>query len=196
MGTYFTCSLLFWYVGLIPDLATLRDRAKTKIRKIVFGILSLGWRGGNRQWKHYELAYLILAGISTPLVLVGSLDGLDRLCRTRSFRAGTRLSSRPILLPALFSPDLRMVMTLAMIARKVFNLENFITLNHLEKMNKIMLVTGMMVGYAYACEIFHRLVFGQSVRAVHVYQPCLRAVRVGVLDDGLLQRDRAAALLV
>ena len=69
VGSYFTVSLLFWYTGLLPDLATLRDRAKTRLRKIAFGIFSLGWRGGNKQWKHYEMAYLILAGLSTPLVL-------------------------------------------------------------------------------------------------------------------------------
>ena len=69
VGTYFTVSLLFWYTGLIPDLASMRDRAKTKIRKFVLGIFSLGWRGGNRQWQNYELAYLLLAGLSTPLVL-------------------------------------------------------------------------------------------------------------------------------
>lgn len=69
VGTYFTVSLLFWYTGMIPDLATMRDRAKTRIRKIVFGILSVGWHGGNRQWKHYEMAYLLLAGMATPLVL-------------------------------------------------------------------------------------------------------------------------------
>ncbi len=80
VGTYFTCSLLFWYVGLIPDLATLRDRATTKIRKIAYGIFALGWHGGNTQWKHYELAYLILAGISTPLVLSVHSIVVDRLC--------------------------------------------------------------------------------------------------------------------
>ncbi|MBD3332197.1 hydrogenase, partial [candidate division GN15 bacterium] len=69
VGTYFTASLMFWYVGLIPDLATIRDRATSKIKKIFYGIFSLGWRGGNRQWRHYELAYLVLAGVSTPLVL-------------------------------------------------------------------------------------------------------------------------------
>ncbi|MCX6962228.1 MAG: polysulfide reductase NrfD, partial [Verrucomicrobia bacterium] len=69
VSTYFTVSVLFWYTGLIPDLATLRDRCKTKIRKFIYGVLALGWRGGNRQWRHYEMAYLILAGLSTPLVL-------------------------------------------------------------------------------------------------------------------------------
>ena len=69
VGTYFTVSVLFWYTGLIPDIATLRDRAKTKIRKFAYGILALGWRGSNRHWRHYEMAYLLLAGLSTPLVL-------------------------------------------------------------------------------------------------------------------------------
>ncbi|MFN9954384.1 MAG: hydrogenase, partial [bacterium] len=69
VSTYFTVSLIFWYLGLIPDLASLRDRAKTRLRQMIYGILALGWRGSNRQWTHYEKAYLILAGISTPLVL-------------------------------------------------------------------------------------------------------------------------------
>ncbi len=153
VSTYFTVSCLFWYVGLIPDLATLRDRATHKIRKIIYGIFSLGWRGGNRQWQHYEKAYLILAGIATPLVLsvhtvvsfdfaVGVVPGWHTTIFPPYFVAG-----------AIFS-GFAMVMTLAVIARKIYNLEDFITLNHLECMNKIMLVTGTMVGYAYACEFF------------------------------------------
>ncbi len=153
VSTYFTVSCLFWYVGLIPDLATLRDRATNKIRKIVYGIFALGWRGGNRQWQHYEKAYLILAGIATPLVLsvhtvvsfdfaVGVVPGWHTTIFPPYFVAG-----------AIFS-GFAMVMTLAVIARKIYSLEDFITLNHLECMNKIMLVTGTMVGYAYACEFF------------------------------------------
>jgi len=153
VGTYFTASLLFWYTGLIPDLATLRDRAKNKIRKIIFGILALGWRGGNRQWKHYELAYLILAGISTPLVLsVHSVVSTDFAV---SIIPGWHTTIFPpyFVAGAIFS-GFAMVMTLSIIARKVFGLENYITVNHLEKMNKIMLLTGMMVGYAYSIEFF------------------------------------------
>lgn len=153
VSTYFTVSLLFWYVGLIPDLATLRDRAKTKWRKIMLGLFSLGWRGGNKQWKHYERAYLILAGISTPLVLsvhsvvsfdfaVSQLPGWHTTIFPPYFVAG-----------AIFS-GFAMVMTLAIVARKVYHLEDYITLQHLEVMNKIMLATGMMVGYAYGCEFF------------------------------------------
>lgn len=153
VGTYFTCSLLFWYVGLIPDLATMRDRAKTKIRQIIFGILSLGWRGGNRQWRHYELAYLILAGISTPLVL--SVHSVVSTDFSVSQLPGWHTTIFPpyFVVGAIFS-GFAMVVTLAIILRKVFGLENYITLFHLEKMNKIMLVTSLMVGYAYGIEFF------------------------------------------
>ncbi|MBD3257076.1 hydrogenase, partial [candidate division GN15 bacterium] len=150
---YFTCSLLFWYTGLIPDLATIRDRAKTKLRKFVSGFFSLGWRGGNRQWKHYELAYLILAGVSTPLVLsVHSVVSTDFAV---SILPGWHTTIFPpyFVAGAIFS-GFAMVMTLAIIVRKVYHLEHIITMNHLEKMNKIMLLTGMMVGYAYSCEFF------------------------------------------
>jgi len=153
VGTYFTVSLLFWYVGLIPDLATLRDRAKSRIRKIVYGIFALGWRGGQRQWKHYELSYLLLAGLATPLVLsvhsvvsfdfaVGVIPGWHTTIFPPYFVAG-----------AIFS-GFAMVMTLAVITRKAYGLEDFITIKHLERMNIIMLVTGLMVGYAYAVELF------------------------------------------
>ncbi len=153
VGTYFTCSLLFWYVGLVPDLATLRDRAKTKARKILYGIFALGWHGGNRQWQHYELAYLILAGISTPLVL--SVHSIVSTDFATSVLPGWHTTIFPpyFVAGAIFS-GFAMVMSLALIARKVYKLENFITMNHLEKMNKIMLVTGMMVGYSYGCEFF------------------------------------------
>lgn len=153
VGTYFTASLLFWYVGLIPDLATLRDRARSKVRQIVLGLFSVGWRGGNRQWKHYELAYLILAGISTPLVLsVHSVVSTDFAV---SILPGWHTTIFPpyFVAGAIFS-GFAMVMTLAIIVRKIFNLQDYITVNHLEKMNKIMLLTGMMVGYAYTIEFF------------------------------------------
>jgi molybdopterin-containing oxidoreductase family membrane subunit len=153
VGTYFTASLLFWYTGLIPDLATLRDRAKTKLRKVVLGLLAVGWRGGNRQWKHYELAYLILAGVSTPLVLsVHSVVSTDFAV---SLLPGWHTTIFPpyFVAGAIFS-GFAMVMTLSIIARKVFALQDFITIGHLEKINKIMLLTGMMVGYAYSIEFF------------------------------------------
>lgn len=153
VSTYFTISLLFWYIGLIPDLASIRDRAKNKIRKAAYTLLSMGWRGSNRNWSHYETAYLLLAGLSTPLVLsvhsvvsfdfaVSNLPGWHTTIFPPYFVAG-----------AIFS-GFAMVVTLLVIVREVFNLKNYITIGHLEKMNKIIMATGMMVGYAYACEFF------------------------------------------
>lgn len=153
VSTYFTASLLFWYVGLIPDLATLRDRTSKRVRKIILGVLSLGWRGGNRQWKHYELAYLILAGISTPLVLsVHSVVSTDFAV---SIIPGWHTTIFPpyFVAGAIFS-GFAMVLTLAILIRKIFELEDFITLRHLDRIAKIMLLTGMMVGYAYSIEFF------------------------------------------
>jgi Ni/Fe-hydrogenase subunit HybB-like protein len=153
VSTYFIASALFWYTGLIPDLATYRDRAKTKIKKIIFGITALGWRGGNRQWRHYELAYLILAGISTPLVLsVHSVVSTDFAV---SILPGWHTTIFPpyFVAGAIFS-GFAMVISLTVIARKIFSLEDLITIDHMEKMNKIILLTGSMVGYAYSMEFF------------------------------------------
>ncbi|MDX9758862.1 MAG: NrfD/PsrC family molybdoenzyme membrane anchor subunit [Bacteroidota bacterium] len=153
VGTYFTVSFLFWYVGLIPDLATFRDRATTRIRKAIFGVLALGWRWANRQWKHYELAYLMLAGLATPLVL--SVHSVVSTDFATSLIPGWHTTIFPpyFVAGAIFS-GFGMVLTLAIIARRVFHLENLITIDHFEKMNKIILVTGSMVGYAYIMEFF------------------------------------------
>ncbi len=153
VGTYFTCSLLFWYVGLIPDLATLRDRAKTRVRKILYGIFAIGWRGGNRQWKHYELAYLILAGIMTPLVL--SVHSVVSTDFATSVVPGWHTTIYPpyFVAGAIFS-GFAMVMTLILIARRIYHLEDIITMKHLERMNILMLVTGLMVSYSYVSEFF------------------------------------------
>lgn len=153
VSTYFTVSLLFWYVGLVPDLATLRNRAKSKIKQIVFGILSLGWRGGNQQWKHYELAYLILAALATPLVLsVHSIVSTDFAV---SILPGWHTTIFPpyFVAGAIFS-GFAMVMTLAILARSAFGLKDIFNIRVLERMNLIMLVTGSMVGYAYSMEFF------------------------------------------
>ena len=153
VSTYFTISLTFWYMGLVPDIASVRDRAKNKIRKIVLTILSLGWRGSNKNWLHYEQAYLIFAGLSTPLVLsvhsvvsfdfaVSQLPGWHTTIFPPYFVAG-----------AIFS-GFAMVVTLLVLMREAFNLKHYITMDHLEKMNKVIMATGMIVGYAYACEFF------------------------------------------
>jgi len=154
VGTYFTCSAMFWYTGLIPDLATFRDRAKSRIKKTIFGVLSLGWRGGNRQWKHYELAYLLLAGISTPLVLsVHSVVSTDFAV---SLIPGWHTTIFPpyFVAGAIFS-GFAMVMTLAIVARIIFpQIKDYITMDHLGKIAKVILLTGTMVGYAYSMEFF------------------------------------------
>ena len=153
VSTYFTISAVFWYVGLIPDLATLRDRAKNKARKVIYTMLSLGWRGSNRNWNHYETAYMILAGLSTPLVL--SVHTIVSMDFATSVIPGWHTTIFPpyFVAGAIFS-GFAMVVTLLVITREVFGFKNYITLDHLEKMNKIIMATGMMVGYAYACEFF------------------------------------------
>jgi len=153
VGTYFTVSLMFWYTGLIPDLATLRDRAKTRVRKVVFAIFSIGWRGGNKQWKNYELAYLLLAGLSTPLVL--SVHSVVSTDFATSVIPGWHSTIFPpyFVAGAIFS-GFAMVLTLAIIARKVYGLEHILTVRHFEKMNMVIMVTGMMVGYSYSMEFF------------------------------------------
>jgi len=164
VGTYFTVSLLFWYTGLIPDLATLRDRARTKIRRLVYGFLAMGWRGSNRQWQHYEIALLLLAGLATPLVL--SVHSVVSTDFATSLVPGWHTTLFPpyFVAGAIFS-GFAMVMTLALLARAVFHLENIITIQHLEKMNKIMLVTGSMVGYSYMVEFFIAWYSGNSAEA-------------------------------
>lgn len=153
VSTYGTVSALFWYVGLIPDLATLRDRATTPVRKTIYGLLSLGWRGSATQWRHYELAYLLLAGLSTPLVL--SVHSIVSFDFATSLLPGWHTTIFPpyFVAGAVFS-GFAMVVTLMTLARWIYGLENLITMKHLENMCKVMLATGMIVGFAYGTEFF------------------------------------------
>ncbi|MFZ2323233.1 MAG: NrfD/PsrC family molybdoenzyme membrane anchor subunit [Ignavibacteriaceae bacterium] len=153
VSTYFTVSLVFWYVGLIPDFATLRDRTPSKLKKTVYSIFSLGWRHSNRHWTHYEKAYMLLAGFATPLVL--SVHTIVSFDFAVSILPGWHATIFPpyFVAGAIFS-GFAMVVTVLVFVRKIFNLEHLITIDHLEKMNKIILATGMMVGYAYAMEFF------------------------------------------
>jgi molybdopterin-containing oxidoreductase family membrane subunit len=153
VSIYGTVSALFWYVGLIPDLATVRDRSRTTIRRVVYGLLALGWRGSNRHWQHYERAYLILAALATPLVLsVHSIVSMDFAV---SQLPGWHTTIFPpyFVAGAIFS-GFAMVVSLMVICRKAFGMEQILTVRHFENMAKIMLVTGMMVGYAYSIEFF------------------------------------------
>lgn len=153
VSTYFMVSLIFWYVGLIPDFATLRERASTKIKKVIYSTFSLGWRFSNRHWQHYEMVYLILAGFATPLVL--SVHTIVSFDFAVSILPGWHTTIFPpyFVAGAVFS-GFAMVQNVLIFVRRIFNYEHIITLDTLEKMNKIMLVTGSMVGYAYAMEFF------------------------------------------
>lgn len=153
VSTYFTISALFWFLGLVPDLASIRDRAKNPLRKAIYTLLSMGWRGSNKNWSHYEVAYLLLAGLSTPLVLsVHSVVSFDFAV---SLLPGWHTTIFPpyFVAGAIFS-GFAMVVTLLVMVREIFGLKNYITIDHLEKMNKIIMATGLMVGYAYSCEFF------------------------------------------
>jgi Ni/Fe-hydrogenase subunit HybB-like protein len=153
VGTYFTVSLLFWYMGMLPDLAAIRDRATSPIRRFVYGMLAMGWRGSSRQWHRYERAYLILAALATPLVL--SVHSVVSFDFATSQLPGWHTTIFPpyFVAGAIFS-GFAMVVSLLVPAREFFGLKNLIEMSHLEHMNKVILATGTMVGYAYGMEFF------------------------------------------
>ena len=153
VSTYFTVSLLFWFLGLIPDLATLRDRARRRVPRFIYGMLAMGWRGSAIHWHRYEMAYLLLAGLATPLVVsvhtvvsfdfaVALVPGWHSTIFPPYFVAG-----------AIYS-GFAMVLTIAIPLRKLYGLEDFITLRHLKNMGIVMLATGMIVAYGYLMETF------------------------------------------
>ncbi|MBX7165852.1 MAG: polysulfide reductase NrfD [Pirellulales bacterium] len=153
ISTYLTVSLLFWYTGLVPDLATLRDRSTSPIARRVFGFFALGWRGSARQWHRYERAYLLLAALSTPLVLsVHSVVSFD--FATSQLPGWHTTIFPPYFVAGAIFGGFAMVVLLLVPVRSIFHLKHLITLRHLENMNKIIMATGMMVGYAYATEFF------------------------------------------
>jgi Ni/Fe-hydrogenase subunit HybB-like protein len=153
VGTYATVSLLFWFVGLIPDLATLRDRAKNHFARRVYGLLAMGWRGSALHWHRYEIAYLLLAGLATPLVV--SVHTVVSFDFTIAVLPGWHSTIFPpyFVAGAIFS-GFAMVLTLAIPLRAVYKLEDFITARHLDNMAKILLATGLIVGYGYMMETF------------------------------------------
>jgi molybdopterin-containing oxidoreductase family membrane subunit len=153
VSTYATVSLLFWYVGLIPDIATLRDRAKNKYFRIIYGLLSWGWRGSARHWHRYEIAYLLLAGLSTPLVLsVHSIVSLDfSVSQVPGWHATI---FPPYFVAGAIFAGFAMVLILCIPLRIWYNLKDFITDTHLIYMGKVMLATGLIVVYGYAMEAF------------------------------------------
>jgi len=152
ISTYLTVSLVFWYIGLIPDFATIRDRA-VGIRKTIYGALSFGWIGSAKHWSRYESVSLILAGLSTPLVL--SIHTIVSMDFATSVIPGWHTTIFPpyFVAGAIFS-GFAMVLTLMIVVRKVYNLEDYITIEHIEMMNIIIIVTGSIVGIAYITELF------------------------------------------
>ncbi len=167
VSTYATVSMLFWYVGMIPDLATLRDRAKGKIQQIAYGIAALGWRGSTHHWRRYEKAYLFLAALATPLVLsVHSVVSFD-----------FAISQVPGWHTTIFPPyfvagaiygGFAMVIVLAIPCRQLFGLKHIITPRHLDNMAKVMLATGLIITYAYAIEFFTAW-YSQSAREMDMF---------------------------
>jgi molybdopterin-containing oxidoreductase family membrane subunit len=164
ISTYATVSFLFWFLGLIPDLATLRDAAKSRRQRIVYGILSFGWRGSARHWQHYRIGYLLLAGLSTPLVVsvhtivsfdfaISQLPGWHTTIFPPYFVAG-----------AIFS-GFAMVVTLMIPARRLLGYRHVVTERHLDNMAKVMLATGLMVSYGYAMEHFIAWYSGSTYEA-------------------------------
>src|ERR1700743_3810210 len=144
ISTYFSVSLVFWYTGLLPDIATIRDRA-TGLRRKIYSVMSFGWAGANKTWQRFETVSLILAGISTPLVL--SVHSIVSMDFATSLEPGWHTTIFPpyFVAGAIFS-GFAMVQTLLLVARKVLGLENYITMFHIESMNKIILLTGSVVG--------------------------------------------------
>ena len=153
VSTYFTVSLLFWYSGLLPDLATVRDRAKTKFRKMFYGLTSFGWTGSTKHWQRHESLSLVLAGLATPLVL--SVHTIVSMDFATSVIPGWHTTIFPpyFVAGAIFS-GFAMVQSLLIITRKVLHLEDYITVGHIEAMNKVIVLTGSIVGIAYLTELF------------------------------------------
>src|SRR6478736_5118819 len=153
ISTYFTVSLLFWYSGLIPDLATLRDRAKKKWRRMFYGVASFGWTGSTKHWQRHEALALVLAGLSTPLVL--SVHTIVSFDFATSIVPGWHTTIFPpyFVAGAIFS-GFAMVLTLMLVVRKIYKLESYLTIKHIEYMNIVIIVTGSIVGVAYLTELF------------------------------------------
>src|SRR5215468_7772341 len=166
ISTYFSVSLVFWYLGLIPDLATMRDRAVGKIKKLVFGILSVGWNGSHRTWSRYEIVSMILAGLATPLVL--SVHSIVSMDFATSLLPGWHTTIFPpyFVAGAIYS-GFGMVLMLLILTRQTMNLQRYITMKHLDAMAKVLLLTGSIVGFAYATEFFSAWYGGNLYERYH-----------------------------
>ena len=189
VSTYATVSALFWFVGLIPDLATLRDRAQNTVAKTIYGMLALGWRGSARHWANYETAYLILAALSTPLVVsVHTVVSFD-------FAVGVIPGWHATIFPPYFVAGaiyagFAMVLTLAIPLRKAYGLEDFITMKHIENMAKVMLATSLVVAYGYLMEAFMAWYSGNTYERFMMWNRMTGPLRLELLDAHPVQRGR------
>ena len=209
VSTYGTISLLFWFVGLLPDLATLRDRASNRLAQITYGFLAMGWRGSARHWQRYEMAYLLLAGLATPLVV--SVHTVVSFDFTIAVVPGWHSTIFPpyFVAGAIYS-GFAMVLTLAIPLRQFYGLEDFITLRHLENMAKILLATGLIVAYGYVMETFMAFYSGSTYdrsmimnRMTGPYAPvywllitCNIAIPLTALWSAKIRRNVAALFVI
>jgi molybdopterin-containing oxidoreductase family membrane subunit len=162
VSTYATVSLLFWFIGLIPDLATLRDRARNRAAKLIYGLLAMGWRGSAVHWERHEMASLLLAGLATPLVVsVHTIVSFDFAFAIVPGWHATIFP--PYFVAGAIYAGFAMVLTLSIPVRKLFHLEDFITMRHLDNMGKVMLATGLIVGYGYMMETFTAFYSGNPI---------------------------------
>jgi molybdopterin-containing oxidoreductase family membrane subunit len=209
VSTYATISLLFWFVGLLPDLATLRDRAKDRLARVVYGFLAMGWRGSAMHWHRYEMAYLLLAGLATPLVV--SVHTVVSFDFTLAVIPGWHSTIFPpyFVAGAIYS-GFAMVLTLAIPLRKFYGLEDFVTLRHLDNMAKILMATGLIVAYGYMMETFMAFYSGPSYdrymimnRMTGPYAPvywslilCNIVIPLGTLWSSKIRRNVAALFVI
>ena len=209
VSTYATISLLFWFVGLIPDLATLRDRTKDRLPRMVYGFLAMGWRGSAMHWHRYEMAYLLLAGLATPLVV--SVHTVVSFDFTLAVVPGWHSTIFPpyFVAGAIYS-GFAMVLTLAIPLRKFYGLEDFVTLRHLDNMAKILLATGLIVAYGYMMETFMAFYSGNTYdrymivnRMTGPYAPvywllilCNIVIPLGTLWSSKIRRNVAALFVI
>jgi molybdopterin-containing oxidoreductase family membrane subunit len=168
VGTYATVSLVFWYLGVVPDLAVMRDRAKRTWLRRLYGVFAIGWRGSTKQWKPYTRAYLLLAGLATPLVL--SVHSVVAMDFTAALVPGWHTTILPpyFVAGAIYS-GFAMVLTLAIPLRKAFHFEQFITKKHLDACAKLMFVNGLIVAYSYLIEKFSEWYLGSAADLNHLY---------------------------
>ena len=209
VSTYATISLLFWFVGLIPDLATLRDRTKNRLPRTIYGFLAMGWRGSAMHWHRYEMAYLLLAGLATPLVI--SVHTVVSFDFTVAIVPGWHSTIFPpyFVAGAIYS-GFAMVLTLAIPLRKFYGLEDFVTVRHLDNMAKILMATGLIVAYGYMMETFMAFYSGNTYdrymimnRMTGPYAPvywtlilCNIVIPLGTLWSSKIRRNAAALFVI